>query len=55
MKDKYFEVKFPNYGIEIILENDDILSFILYYSSKTRPYFLLLISFLTILVPFYFN
>ena len=41
MKDKYFEVKFPNYGIEIILENDDILSFILYYSSKTRPYLLL--------------
>ena len=37
MKDKYFEVKYPNYGIEITLKNDDILLFTLYYSSKTGP------------------
>lgn len=41
MKNKYFEVKYPNYGIEITLENGNILSFILYYSSKTGPYLLL--------------
>lgn len=29
-----FEVKYPNYGIEITLKNDDILLFTLYYSSK---------------------
>ena len=37
MKEKYFEVKYPNYGIEITLKNDDILLFTLYYSSKTGP------------------
>ncbi len=37
MKDKYFEVKYPNYGIEITLKNDDILLFTLYYSLKTGP------------------
>lgn len=33
-KDKDFDIRFSGYGLELVLKNDDVLIFTLYYSNK---------------------
>lgn len=33
-KEKDFDIRFSNYGLELVLKNDDVLLFTLYYSNK---------------------